>query len=130
MKRAYLLGCILFILDVGINVILILHESAILGVFSLIAGILVFSCGMIWLIHRDDEALHLRSPYLIFPLGILGFAFVEMLEKCNLVLQPGEENLQEIGNITMAQYQAGLWLVAAISLMVFVVAGSLMARRR
>ncbi|MDZ4677319.1 MAG: hypothetical protein SGI74_07380 [Oligoflexia bacterium] len=129
-KSTYILGCILMVIDVVINVIIMVYESTILGMFSLIAGILVFSCGMIWLIHRDDEELHIKNLFLIFPMGLLCFAFVKMLEQGGLTFQSNPESLQEVGSIFMAQYQAGLWLSAAISLMVFVMAGALMVRRR
>src|SRR5437762_2668074 len=60
-KKAFYLGAILFSATLAVDAALIGSGVVVLGIFSLLGTILIFSSSIIWLIRQDDQNLHARN---------------------------------------------------------------------
>jgi NADH:ubiquinone oxidoreductase subunit 6 (subunit J) len=129
-NRAFVLGASLFTLTIAIDAMIIAQGLEVLGVLSLIGSILVFASAIVWLIYQDDGALHIRKVWVAVPLAVFGVAVAKMFDSSGIGMFRGNENIQEVGNLLMSRYQLGLWSVSTTLLISFVIAASLMVRRR
>ena len=125
----FLLGTLLLILAVVIDIVIIASGMTILGVFSLLGSILFFIIGTIWFIYRDDQTFHFSQPLLVIPAGLFGGAVFSFFKKSQIFYKFSLEDLPGVGNLIMARYQIGLWLVSVMILFAFVIGGSMMVRR-
>jgi hypothetical protein len=128
-NRSFWLGFLIFLGTLWIDGQIFAGGSYALGILVCVGSILVFASGIVWLVYHDDKKIHFRRGWLVIPIAVFGYATVLVFDKSGITFAPAPENLLEIGNLVMTRFQIGMWIVSLTLLCVFVIAGSLIARR-
>jgi hypothetical protein len=131
MKKSpiFLLGVLLLLLNISVDVLMLSTNLGALGVLSLTGSSLVFCSATIWFIYRDEVTLKFRNSFAILPLALFVAAFLKFLKAGGIKFQPAAEDLAGVGNMLMARYEMGLWIISAWILLTFVISGSILIRR-
>jgi hypothetical protein len=126
----FVIGSGIFTLTFLLDLFAYAGGSLALSVLLGIGTVLVFASGIIWLIYHDDRRAHFRRGWIILPLSLFGFGLLKALGKGSIDLMPAPENMELVKNVFVSRLQIGLWLVSVLLFACFVLAGSLMKRKK
>lgn len=126
----FIVGSGVFLITFVLDIFAYEGGSLALSILMATGTVLVFASGIIWLIYHDDRRLHFRRGWIVLPLALFAVGLARALEKGAVDILPAPETEEALKNLFVSRLQIGLWLMSVLLLVSFVLAGSLMKRRK
>jgi hypothetical protein len=129
-RRSTFLALGIVALTLSIDTALAFSGAEGLGMIAGLSTLVFAAIGAIWLMRLRNAQITVRRVWVVFPAGVFFAAIAIVFERSGLLLKPFVEDLRGVGNLMMARYQIGVWILSIVVLLTFVTASTLLERNR
>lgn len=129
-KTPYFFTIMLFVICLGLDLLAFVFNQPLAGITLVTSSVIVFFAAHVWFVHFPETRLRLKTIYLLVPLALIGLLFFKAIGGFQSSKEMMGETLLSQGQLLMSRLQGGLWILGMIMISAFIVAASLLEKKR